>query len=289
MSMNCVKPTIIEDKSYAKLNLFLHVTGKTLNNYHTIDSLVVFCENIYDTIRIHPSEKFALTISGNFAPSLEGENIIIKTISLLSDYLTDKNFNVHLTKNTPIGSGMGGGSSNAATLIKMLQKTNKLIITDNQLSNVLVKIGADVPICYYGKAAYLNGIGEIISPILKFPRLYAVVLFPGLNISTQKIYSLGFQKYHKNISKKIFFHDTDELFSLLSNTKNDLQEKTITLKPEMLSYITELKSQKGCILSKMTGSGSAIFGLFKVKNEAINATKELQDKLKFFCQYTGLF
>ncbi len=275
-------------KSFAKLNLYLHVTGKTSDgNYHYLDSLVAFCDNIYDEITITPSENFEISLSGAYSNQVEN-NILLRTLNILDPYVKHKNFMLHLEKNIPIGSGLGGGSSNAAALIKLLLRENILHLGNANILPIIKDIGADVPICYEEKAAYFSGIGEKIDTIDHFPELWSVVMFPNLLTLTANIFKKGFREYKNLQARKTDFSQND-LFEFLANTNNDLYTNFKEEHPEAETWLLDIQSQEGCLFSRMTGSGSAIFGLFKTKNHAIKAEQVLKKKYKFFIKYSRLF
>lgn len=279
---------MLKTKVFAKVNLFLHVNGKTANDYHLLDSLVAFCDNIYDTIEIKDSSNFQIICQGQHATEIT-DNILLKTIKVLEPYIINTNFTIKLKKNIPIGGGLGGGSADAASLINLLKTSGKLQISENKLQAILPSIGADVPICYHNRSAYFNGIGEKITPVKNFPKIWAVILFPNINISTKKIFSLGFKPYKQLVDKKLSFNNCDELLNYLRDKENDLFANTMKISADLQNCISIMEKQENCKLARMTGSGSAIFGLFKTKNHAINAARCLNKRCSFFVKYTGLF
>lgn len=266
-------------KSYAKLNLFLHVNGKTPNNYHLLDSLVAFTEDIYDEISAEPSDSYKLTITGKYSSQLlQQENLITKAVQLVTNFAgLEPNLHFTLNKQLPIAAGIGGGSGNAANAIKLAINILNIEIPKYELDKILLKIGADVPVCNYGKACYFNGIGEILTPVVKFPEIWAIFVNPNIHIDTPQIFKMGLQKYFKDqIQHPLSFSSSEELIHYLSSTQNDLYFNSVKLCPDLTRIIETIKNCNGCVLSRMSGSGATCFGLFPNENTVINAASFLE-------------
>ncbi|AIL65647.1 4-diphosphocytidyl-2-C-methyl-D-erythritol kinase [Rickettsiales bacterium Ac37b] len=268
-------------KAKAKINLFLHVTSRTENNYHNLESIVAFANDIYDIISIKSSNSLYLTMDGPFSSSLSAtDNLILKAAFCLQNYTnTSYGAHIHLTKNIPVAAGLGGGSSDAAAVLKLLNNFWKLDITDFTLYNICAKLGSDIPICYYGKYSYFSGKGEIITPIeTTCPKIYALLINPLIATSTQAVfYNLREEEFSKPFSNRpqSFLHLL-ELIEFLKIQKNDLEKSAIRLVPEINDIINVLNSQNGCILSRMSGSGATCFGLFTSLEEAKHALTTIQ-------------
>lgn len=270
-------------KARAKINLFFHITGKREDGYHLIDSLTVFAEDIFDLIDINESD-YSKTIvkDGEFASHLKKEenNLIDKAIEIFSN---KKKYNCVLTKNIPIAAGLGGGSSDAATVARYI---------DSSIDTVnLLKIGADLPICYYNQPAYCEGIGEIIHPIEKFPTIYLVLVNPQKALLTKEVFKLNKINNTPPIHNKPsnFFYSPEKLIEFLSNLGNDLTDSAISIMPEIKSILDMLQFQKGCKFSRMSGSGPTCFGLFDNEKEAIDARDILvKQKPQYWVKHTAI-
>lgn len=267
--------TELQAKSHAKINLYLHATGKTPNNYHTLDSMVAFAEDIYDVISVTKSSSYQLELNGPFASQLIGENIITIAVNKLSKFYNIKpEIKITLTKNLPIVSGIGGGSSNAATIIKLLSQLWQVQACPPDL---LKAIGADVPMCFYGQACYASGIGEIITPIIPFPGIWAVLVNPNIHIPTPEIFKMGLEHFFKpQIPRQYSFEHNNELIRFLQPTQNDLYFNSLKLAPILKNIIVALESCDNCALARMSGSGATCFGLFANEASASNALNKLQ-------------
>lgn len=263
----------------AKVNLFLHVTRKRSNGYHDLQSLVAFSD-FGDTITITPAKEFSFSFdsTSDHLPTNEN-NIIICAANSLADALEkDLNCHIHLTKNIPIGAGLGGGSSDAAATIDGLLQFWETDINQYILDKILIELGADVPACFYKKPCYFEDIGEIIKPVTAFPALHAILIYPNKHCATKDI----FKNYKSEFSKKIelpnVFNNQESLFKFLRRQKNDLTEAARKEIPDIKDMLMQLGNDDNCLLTRMSGSGSACFGLYDSEESAHHATHLIHDK-----------
>lgn len=270
-------------KSYCKVNLSLKVVKKLNNGYHNITSLITFC-NEYDLISIskihNGSDK--ISFSGKFKKGINKKsNTATQVLDLLrkNKILRNQSFKINIHKNIPHGSGLGGGSSNAADLLNYFNSSMKLKLTKYKLQKLASQIGFDVPINLERKNTFLNGTKDGILRSNKKFRLNLLIVYPNLICSTKKIY-----KKNKTISsfKKqnlLYIHSSKKLINHLKNEENDLEKTVVQIYPRIKKIIDYIKSQKGCYLSRITGSGSACIGIFSNMKNAIYAQKLI--KLKY--------
>lgn len=231
----------------AKINLFLHVTGRFDDGYHELQTayhLIDWCDEI----------EFELTRDGSIARGRTIEGVeeanditVLAARKLRSRFPGSEGVIIRCKKQVPIGAGLGGGSSDAATTLLALNQLWELGAELSQLAEIGLEIGADVPVFVFGKNAWAEGRGEILSSVSVNEQLYLVV-YPGFSVSTARV----FEAFHGTpYTEKI----TNKL-SLTGDMKNDLEAITCTLYPEVRTLIDFLK-QWG--LTRMTGSGSAAF------------------------------
>jgi len=279
----------IKIKSYCKINLFLRIIRKLNNGYHDIVSLITFC-NIYDVITISKIDDSydKISFSGKFKKGInKNSNTVTTLLDLLrkDKFLKKKNFRISVKKNIPHGSGLGGGSSNAASLLNFFNSRMGLKLNKSRLKKIAKKIGHDVPISLEKKNTFLTGKNN------KFLRLdcefkfNVLILYPNFICSTKKMY-----KKNRNISKlKKSFNpyakiNRKELINFLKEEKNDLEIPASQIYPKITQIIDYIKSQKGCYFSRITGSGSACIGIFSNKKNAIYAQKLIKLKYpKYWC------
>lgn len=269
-------------KSYCKINLFLNVLKKLKNGYHKIDSLITFCY-IYDVIKISKisDKRDKISFSGKFKKNIDkNTNTVTKLLSLLrkDKYLENQFFKIDIKKNIPHGSGLGGGSSNAAYILNYLNLKMKLKIQKKEISKIARKIGFDVPISLEKKNTFLNGKNNKIIRINKKFNFNLLIVYPNLICSTKKVYKKN--KKISFLSKKYFFYHkkNKELIGLLQNQNNDLQDSAIKIYPKIKKIIDYIKSQKGCYFSRITGSGSACIGIFASMRSAVYAQKLIKTR-----------
>ncbi len=272
--------------SPAKLNLSLKVLKKLSNGYHLLSSHVIFI-NLFDRIFIKKSNANKVKIIGAYKDTLlknGGDLLIHKTLkSFQSNGFTKDNFNVLLEKNIPISAGLGGGSSNSASIIRYFMS----IGMKNKVSDVIElskSFGADVPACLYSKPLLMEGIGEKLSFIHcnKKLNLGIAVINPKIQLSTKDVFK-NFIVNKNKIQNDIRFLKISSLktFSVISNIGNDLKDPALKIVPEIKSILIKLNKNKLCIGSGMSGSGPTCYGLFKSVTDAKTFELELK-KLSSF-------
>jgi len=254
----------------AKVNLFLHVTGKADNGHHLLQSLITFAD-FGDVVEVQRSNApLSLSFKQPHADlGNNADNLIIKAAQFIADQSgKPTDVAVTLTKNIPVGAGLGGGSADAAATIKGL-----LALWQEDFSDIksLTVLGADVPVCYYGQSAMVEGIGENIIPSPTLPKMEAVLIYPNAFCSTAEIFKNFDGNFSQAVSLPEQFADQDDLFDFLLDQQNDLTDAAYRHLPVIKECIYKLSEQQGCRISRMSGSGSACFGLFETKQQSENA------------------
>jgi 4-diphosphocytidyl-2-C-methyl-D-erythritol kinase len=275
-------------RSYCKINLSLRVLKKLNSGYHNIISLITFCD-LHDVISISKIRnlKDKINFSGKFKKGINKKsNTITEVLNLLRNkkLLENQAFKINIKKNIPHGSGLGGGSSNAADLLNYCNLKMKLKLNKNKIKKLASQIGSDVPVNLERKNTFLTGKKDKILRFSQKFKLNLLIVYPNLICSTKKI-------YQKN--KKISFSKRQPSFSAISNKKlinflksehNDLEKTVIKIYPKVKKIINYIKSQKGCYFSRITGSGSACIGIFSNMKNAIYAQKLIKLKYpKYWC------
>lgn len=241
----------------AKVNLSLHVCEKDSDTgYHTVDSLVVF-PDISDTLYITPSEAWGLEITGAFADGLSTtDNLVLRAAKLASP---QQPYHIHLEKNLPVAAGIGGGSADAAAVIRALGGDIDAAI-----------LGADVPVCVLSQSARMQGFGEIITPVTKLPSWAIVLVNPRKTVSTREIFS---RLAPRPRSPMPSLPPDLTLEWLRQQTRNDLQDVATHLVPDIHTVLESLK--KHCPFVRMSGSGATCFGLFETRKDALQAADNI--------------
>ncbi len=275
-------------KSYCKVNLTLRVLKKESNGYHKIRTLVTFC-NLHDIITISKVKNSLdeITFSGKFKRGISKKNnTITKVLKLFREkkLIQNKFFKINIQKNIPHGAGLGGGSSNAASLINHFNSTSKLKLNEIKTEYLARKIGFDVPICLKKKNLLITGKkDEILRSNKKF-KFILLIFYTNLVCSTKKIYEKNKQMCSTKPKNYLQIKDNKKLITYLINDQNDLQKVVSKIYPKVKSTIKFIGGQKGCDFSRISGSGSACFGLFSNNNNAIYAKKLIKLKYpKYWC------
>lgn len=240
----------------AKLNLFLHVTGRRDDGYHLLQTLFQFVD-IADELIFTLRDDAKIVLTGDLSGVLPEQNLIYRAASALhQETQCCAGVEIHCRKRIPTGAGMGGGSSDAATTLLGLNQLWQCGLTKARLLSIGLQLGADVPIFVHGHSAWAEGVGEALVD-MQPPELYYVLIKPPVSVSTAKIFT------HPGLTR-----DTSAIkiaaYSLEA-TRNDLQNTVCALYPEVQAAINWL-SQFG--VARMTGSGSVVFAPFQSKDEA---------------------
>jgi 4-diphosphocytidyl-2-C-methyl-D-erythritol kinase len=270
-------PHWISETANAKINLALHVLGKRVDGYHELDSVVGFA-NIADVLRLGVSDSLSLNCTGPFAANVSSgsDNIILKAWHVLHAILNERNVQlpyvaVELTKNLPVASGIGGGSADAAAMIRALLKITGVPLSAHEVKSLARSLGADVPVCFYQKPARMQGIGDEVAALeIDLPR--AIVLVnPLLPCSTAEVFkNLG-------LANGQTFRDEISLDNPPS-WRNDLSEAAFKVQPEIIKVLAALNQEPCFSAVRMSGSGATCFGLTNSMAEASAAVARLSVK-----------
>ncbi len=254
----------------AKINLYLHVIGCRDDGFHELDSLVVFAD-VGDRVQVELAEDTTFDIVGPFASEFErfeGNSVLraFKALSTHTEY--SSNVALKLEKNLPIASGIGGGSTDAGATINALLELWDVHVDKRELFDVAFSLGADVPVCVFGKPAYMSGAGEILEPIDNFPALPAILVNPNICLPTLAVFdhfALGKSRPGR-ISRMP--NDVEGLISILKDRRNDLFDAAVDIVPEIGEVLSALKATSGCLLARMSGSGATCFGIYASEVDA---------------------
>jgi len=252
----------------AKINLWLHVLGRRPDGYHTLDSLVAFVD-IGDTLTAAPADGLSLVLDGPFAASLPAgaENLVLRAASLLAaETGTRAGAQLVLTKRLPVASGIGGGSADAAAALRALARLWRLDLDADALAALALRLGADVPVCLAGHAAFVGGIGEKIEPAPDLPPAPLLLVNPGLGLATADVFRARAQSgagFGETAPRWISAPaDASALAASLAGSRNDLTDAACRLAPAIRSVLDAIAALPDCLLARMSGSGATCFGLF---------------------------
>ncbi|WAP70228.1 4-(cytidine 5'-diphospho)-2-C-methyl-D-erythritol kinase [Jiella pelagia] len=270
----------------AKVNLALHVVGRRDDGYHLLESLVVFDGGASDEIAVASRGEDGgsdgsgadcdadttgdrLTVSGRFASSVPtgGDNIILKAAALARAEFAKFGLNlppldIALSKRLPVAAGIGGGSADAAAFLALVS-SDVPEEARRALAAAAIRLGADVPMCLAGEAAFVSGIGEDIRPIETMPELAMLLVNPGIAVETAAVFRMLGRRDNPPMPALPGhgFRGLDELVSYLAETRNDLALAAGSLAPEIEMARSQLFAV-GAVFARMSGSGATVFGLF---------------------------
>jgi len=255
----------------AKVNLYLHVIGRRADGYHLLDSLIAFAD-IGDRITAEPATTLSLEISGPEASGLANlgqDNLVLRAARLLADHTgTTQGAALHLEKNVPVAGGIGGGSSDAAAALRVLAALWHLSIEEQALRSSGARLGADIPACLYGNAAWLGGIGERIEPARELPEAGILLANPRKALPTASVFAARRGPFGDTGRFTAMPRDAIGLARALVPRRNDLTSAAIGLVPEINAVLASLARLPGALIARMSGSGATCFALFSDRGTA---------------------
>lgn len=256
----------IREFARAKINLTLAVRGRRADGYHDLESLVTFAD-IHDVVTLESGAERNVTVSGPFASYIGGENLLIRALSLMRDAEPRLGLgSVGLEKNLPVAAGLGGGSADAAALLRAVRQANPRHAADVPWLDIAARLGADVPVCMGDRPALMWGIGENIAPVPRLPQVHAVIVNPRVPLSTADVFrELAAAPAAAPIQQPPIPSGLFQLNDLLGYMRahgNDLERPAARLLPAIGEVKAALQAQPGCLLAAMSGSGPTCFGIF---------------------------
>ena len=257
----------------AKLNLYLRVVGKRGDGYHELDSLVAFTA-LGDIVGAEPAEDIRLTVDGPFAGALAAtgtpeDNLVLRAARALAD-LTGRRTGawLTLTKNLPVASGIGGGSTDAAAALHALMGVWRVDPTPDALHALALRLGADVPVCLAGKPCRMQGIGERLTGLAALPAAPVLLVNPGSALATKAVFGARTGAFSAPLEDLPPLADTASLAALVARGGNDLEAPARALLPAIGDVLAMLRAAPGCRVAAMSGSGATCFGLFDQRESA---------------------
>ena len=276
---------MLAEKAFAKVNLTLRILGRRPDGYHEIESLVAFAD-VGDRLTFTPGGEFTLTVGGPLAGHAgpDTDNLVLRAARALSRHVPGlKSGKFTLTKRLPAQAGLGGGSADAAAALRLLARANGLEAGDQRLMQAARETGADVPVCLDPRPRFMRGIGEILSEPVAIPRLFAVLVRPDVALATKDVFvALNAPALSGGPAKGLPAVPADKrtLIEFLNAGSNDLEPPATKIAPPVVAALTALRAQPSCVLARMSGSGSACFGIFDTRAAAADAACALGTRHK---------
>lgn len=263
----------------AKVNLALHVTGRRPDGYHELDSLVAFAD-VGDELRVTPAADFSLTVRGPFAATVPAgaDNLVWRAAVAVVERWPEvfAPLAITLTKNLPAVAGLGGGSADAAAVLRAMSVIADRPPPPNELAALALSLGADVPVCLHARAARMRGIGEIVTPLAAWPELPAVLANPGVAAPTAEVFAALGGPSGRPLPPLPARIDREAAIHWLAQTGNDLQPAAVSLHSAIGHCLRELAVLPGRRLVRMSGSGATCFALFDDAATARAAARSLK-------------
>ncbi len=274
----------LKSNAPAKVNLTLRVLGKRADGYHEIASVVAFAD-VGDELTLESGGELKLTVNGPFAAQAgpDESNLVMKAARALAGKLPGiRAGRFTLTKNLPAGAGLGGGSSDAAAALRLLAQANDLALDDARIFDAARSTGADVSVCLNPRARLMHGVGEVLSEPLILPALPAVIVFPASPLATAPVFgALDLNKIQRReapYKPDQIPGSFDALIEFLRDEPNDLERTARKLMPVIAEASALLASTAGAQLVRMSGSGSAVFTIYKTREETEAAAGKIKSQ-----------
>lgn len=267
-------------KAYGKVNISLDVVGKREDGYHLL-SMIMQNIDLYDEIEVEKQQcGIILECNKSYVP-VDNRNLAYKAAEIFKErYDIVDGVKINIEKNIPVSAGLAGGSTDAAAVLKVMNKLFNVNATEEELMELGLKLGADIPYCIHGGTALCEGIGEIITHIKPFRDKIVVLVKPAFGVSTKEVYknfNLEKVKQHPKTAEIINAIENDDLNFVASNMKNLLENVTLR-KHKILIKIKEEMNACGAINSMMSGSGPTVFAFFDDMLKAQRCFEKMKKK-----------
>ncbi|MCM1043879.1 MAG: 4-(cytidine 5'-diphospho)-2-C-methyl-D-erythritol kinase [Candidatus Gastranaerophilales bacterium] len=274
------RQNVYERKAYAKINLGLDVLGRLPNGYHQV-KMVMQTVGIYDVLTLERAESGVTLTTDSDELSTGGDNLICKAAQLMLErYEIDGGVRIHLQKNIPIAAGMAGGSTDAAATLKGIDQMYGLGCSQEELMELGVLLGADVPYCIMGGTALAEGIGEKLTRLCQAPDCALLVAKPDINVFTGQVYRQldELADYaHPDIDGMVEAIRAGNLQGVIDRLGNVLENVTLPAYP-VIDVIKRRMLELGAAGSLMSGSGPTVFGMFTDRKKAEEAGRLIKEE-----------
>lgn len=267
-------------KARAKINLFLHVGEKREDGFHPLQSLAVFAD-FGDRLSAEEADDLSLVLDGPFAAGLEGDdNLVLRAARALAERAgRPPQAKITLVKNLPLASGVGGGSADAAATLRLLSNLWQLRYDEKVLREIGAVLGSDVPVCVRSQPAFMEGRGEVLTPVTSLPKLPLLLVNPRVAVPTKDIFAgLG---ERRGVGLKLppgGFTDLADLLRFLEISNNDLEAPAKARAPVIGDVLDALRRMPGALFTRMSGSGATCFALMPDDGGAARAAALLKEK-----------
>src|SRR5262245_49732204 len=285
-------PETIVERARAKVNLTLKVRGRRSDGYHELESLVAFAD-VHDTVTLEPGAPCRVAVAGPCAQQIAGENLLERTLVLLGEAEPTLRLGaVQLRKNLPVAAGLGGGSSDAAALLRAVRRANAER-AHNYASwlEIAARLGSDVPVCFLNRPALIWGRGDQMAAVTSLPAMPAVLVNPRKPLATGPVFAALRSGAAASTAQAPPVPELAGLTAALDYMRsrgNDLQAAALSLMPEIEEIEAALAAQAGCRAVAMSGSGPTCFAIFSTPADAERAAVRLAEGADWWVVCTTL-
>jgi len=275
-----VSLAVLAEPARAKINLSLRIFGRRADGYHLLESLVCFAST-GDRVELRVGQPLGLSVNGPMAEHAgpPDDNLVLRAAGALRRRIPKLDLgHFELAKQLPVGAGLGGGSADAAAALRLLAQANRLRPDDTRIYEAARETGSDVPACLDCATRWMSGTGHELSAPVAMPRLFAVLVSPGIPLATKDVYAaLGAPAISETpvAAPPAVPQGGKEFINFVAGLSNDLEAPAIRLAPIVKDVLAVLRDQPACMLARMSGSGSTCFGIFFTHNAAKLAARTL--------------
>ena len=277
------------DTARAKVNLSLRIIGRRPDGYHELESLVAFADiGDFVTLRKLAGEPdchglAVVETTGRFAAAIAGVNIVDRAVALVREVVPEVgSLHVSIAKQLPVAAGLGGGSADAAAVLRLMQRAWPEIRTRIDWAALALRLGADVPVCLVSAPQMMRGVGEELQPVVALPKLSAVLANPLQPVPGNKTSAVFRALASGPVASTLgsrqdwwSVQTSDELIAQLQGVRNDLQRPASEVMPFVAEVLAELERLPGARLARLSGAGPTCFALFGEQRHAIAAAEDL--------------
>ncbi len=275
--------TALVESALAKINLTLEVLGRRVDGYHELTSLVVFAEEAFDRLTARTAQTSGVIVAGRYADAITGPNLAADALQALHDRLpVFAPLEITLEKALPVASGLGGGSADAAAVLRLARRAEAQELASLDLIKLARSLGADVPVCLESRAAIMSGTGEDVQAIALPPGL-AVVLVNALGAVPEDKTARVFGALRASSAPNAggarppvpVFASAGDVISFVLASRNDLQNVAARIMPEIPTVLEAIARTGGCRVARLSGAGGTCFGLYASAEDARVAARML--------------
>ena len=268
-------------RALAKINLGLDILGKREDGYHEV-KMIMQTIQMYDVLELHKKKEpgISLTVNVPFIPTDERNLVYRAAAMLMEEFHVQEGLSIRLDKFIPVAAGMAGGSSDAAAAFVGVNRLFHLGLSQEELMERAVKVGADVPYCIMRGTALAEGIGEKLTALPPVPPCYVLVGKPAVSVSTKMAYenlNLETIKKHPDIDGMILDIENGNLMEMTEKMANVFEPGIIREYP-VIQQIKDFMEENGALRAMMSGSGPTVFGLFENRTAAREAQRRIREK-----------